>query len=106
MTTYDLIGALDTLFPGLVVQDNLIDAAAARYAAKGAPLDGTDVPAILSAANALDQTVPATQVAPTTPAQYPTSLPSYPTGLPRFPDSNESARDGWSIANQQQVVNG
>lgn len=101
---YDILAAIDTLFPGLVVQDNLIDAATARYAAKGAPLDSTDVPGILAAANLLDQSK--ASYVPTAPAVYPTSLPSYPTGLPRFPDSNESARDGWSVADVQQVVGG
>lgn len=53
--SYDLLGAIDTLFPGIVVQRELVDAAAAQYAAKGfQPLAAADVPAILAAAATTD----------------------------------------------------
>lgn len=103
MAAYDLLGAIDTLFPGVVVQNNLIDAAFARFQAKGAPLDSSDVTGILTAANSLDQG--GASYVPTTPAKYGTALPTYPTGLKRFPDSNE-ARDGWSIVNAGAAVEG
>lgn len=93
---YDLQGALETLSPGIVIQRNLLDAAAARYAAKGfVPLVASDIAGILTAANALDLTTVTARYAPTTQAAY-SGLPVYPTLLPRFPDSNPSPFDGWT----------
>lgn len=101
--TYDLAGAVDTLFPGLVVQRQLLDAAAARYAAKGfQPLDATDVTGILAAANTLDQSGAAYM--PTDPGTYPAALPSLPAGLKRFADSNPTPEpDNWSIERGRAV---
>lgn len=102
--TYDLQGAIDTLFPGAVLQRQLMDAAAARYAAKGAPLDSSDVAAILAAANGLDLSTVAARYAPTVTGSYGTALPAYPAGLPRFQDSNPSSFDDWSIDRGREVL--
>lgn len=100
---YDLRAAIDVLMPGIVVQRNLLDAAAARYAAKGyVPLAAADVAGILSAANSLDLSTVTARYAPTTQANY-TGLPAYPTLLPRFPDSNPSPFDGWTKYGDDQA---
>lgn len=103
---YDLLSAIDLLFPGVVVQRNLIDAARARLVAKNAPLASSDVTGILAATPNYDSVVatPAS-LYPTPNAVYPTALPTYPTGLPRFPDSNPTP-DGWSIVSDGKVVFG
>lgn len=108
LLNYDLMAAIDILFPGVVVQRNLIDAAQAALIAKGSPLASTDVTAILVAANVLGVSYDATTDAvyvPTEAAEYETTLPTYPTGMPRFPDSNP-APDGWSIVMNEKVVQG
>jgi hypothetical protein len=103
---YDLLGAIDRLFPGVVVQRNLVDAANNRLLVKGAALDSSDVAAILAAANALDagQALPA--YVPTTEPDYSTTLPTYPAGLPRFPDAygGMTSPDGWSRTWAGKVV--
>lgn len=99
---YDLIAAIDTLMPGVVLQKPLLDAAAAQYQANGlTPITAGQVPAILAAANTLD-TGGASHL-PTTDTPYPTALPPFPTGMKRFADSNPSTRDGWSIDTAQDV---
>jgi hypothetical protein len=98
---YDLSGALAALMPGLVVQRELIDAAAARYAANGfAPLGGADVAPILAAVNTTDVVVLAIPSASsdskaTTRAVYPAAPPAFPTSLKRFADSNPDPIDGF-----------
>lgn len=97
---YDLLGALTALMPGVVIQRQLLDAAAAQYAANGfTPLLASQVPAMLAAANLLDRS--GASYVPTTVGVYPTSLPSYPTGLRRFADSNPTSFDDWSIDEQR-----
>lgn len=99
---YDILSAIDLLFPGVVVQRNLIDAAMITVQINGGKaLSESDVSAVLALANTLDQADAG--YVPTLPAVYPTTLPTYPTGMPRFPDSNPSP-DGWSIANNGNVV--
>lgn len=99
---YDLAGALAQLMPGLVVQRELLDAAAARYAAKGfLPLGSTDVPLILAAVNTTDVVVLATPAASidskaTTRAVYPAALPAFPTKLRRLANSNPDPIDGYA----------
>ncbi len=100
--TYDLQGALTALVPGLVIQRELVDAAAARYAAKGfVALTSADVSTILGAVNTTDVVKLAIPVASSdSPATdrgtYPAALPRYPAGLPRFADSNPDPLDGWA----------
>lgn len=105
--TYDIVAACQNLFAGLVVQGTLVQAAEAQYLSKGAPLDSTDVTAILTAANVLNAAQKVAPYVPSTQADYPTVLPSYPTGLPRFPDSygGMEAPDGWNLTTIGQVVN-
>ena len=94
--TYDLQSALDTLMPGVVLQRSLLDAAAARYQAKGfVRLTQSDVTTILAATNTLDQG--GASYVPTTVTPYPGALPLLPAGLKRFADSNPAPSDGWSI---------
>lgn len=93
---YDLAGALQTLLPGIVVQRQLLDAAAAQYQANGfTPLTAAQALACLTAANALDQWNLPARVPATTVGTYPAGLPPYPTTLPRFEDSNPDPFDGW-----------
>lgn len=128
---YNIQAAVDILFPGIVVQENLLEAAFDQWYAKGQlPLDSTDVATILAAADVLAtayDTTTTTVAYPVDGAQYPTTLPSpistftsstvqpviYPPrpytgstgGLPRFADSNPSP-DGWSIERDGKVVMG
>src|SRR6185436_15939430 len=51
---YDVQGAVDILFPGLVIQRSLRDAAEQYYILVGRPLVPEDVPAILALANELN----------------------------------------------------
>jgi hypothetical protein len=105
--TYDLLGAIDSLFPGIVVQETLIQAAETYWLAKGSPLDSSDVTAILTASNVLNAAQVEADYVPSTQPNYPTTLPTYPTGLPRFPDGygGMQAPDGWSIVAGGKVVN-
>lgn len=99
---YDLAGALTTLVPGLVLQRQLLDAAAAQYAANGfTPILASQVPAILAAANGLDQA--GAKYAPTAVGSYPAALPAYPTGMKRFADSNPASFDDWSIETERDL---
>jgi hypothetical protein len=100
---YDLLSAIDILFPGLVVQRSLWDAAEARFVSKGSPLDSTDVTPILAVVNTFDQD--GAGYMPSGPGVYPLALPTYPTSMPRFPDSNPPP-DGWSIMGNGPVVFG
>ena len=51
---YDVFAAIDVLFPGIVTQSTLWQAAYNRYIAKANPLDSSDVAGILAAANVLN----------------------------------------------------
>lgn len=80
---YDLAGALSNLLPGIVVQRQLLDAAAAAYAENGyQPLTEAEAVACMTAANELDlpdmATTPLTNVLATapTPGTYPPALPA------------------------------
>ena len=76
---YDPLGAIDTLAPGVVVQEALLDAVTAQYVANGyTPLTAAQMATVAAAAGS--------------------PLPALPAGLPRFPDSNE-AIDGWTVCN-------
>jgi len=101
---FDIAGAIDIHFPGLVVQASLTEAVTAWLIEHGEVTDA-DVPAILAAANIVlaDQVV--APYVPSTQPPYPLVLPPYPTGLPRFPDSNSSP-DGHSIVSDGKVVSG
>ena len=101
MQPYDVFAAFDILFPGVVLQQNLRDALYQYYTSVGRPLNSGDVVPVLTLANTLDRGDAG--YVPTLPAVYPLALPTYPTGMPRFPDSNPSP-DGWSIANNGNVV--
>ncbi len=93
--TYDLQGALETLAPGYVIQREMLDLAAAQYAANGfAPLTaGQAQAACLAGAQAIETAYEAAMPAGADP--YPDRLPpQYPVGLSRIPDCNE-AIDGW-----------
>ncbi len=105
--SYDVQGAVDTLFPGIVIQITLRQAAEARWIAKGAPLTSSDVAGILAAANVLNAATHEAGYVPTTQPNYPTTLPTYPTGLPRFPDGygGMASTDGWTIVDGGKVVN-
>jgi len=104
--TYDLLGAIDSLFPGIVVQGTLISAAETRWLAKGAPLTSADVTGILAAANVLNAATVEATFAPTTQPNYPTSLPAYPTKMPRYPDAygGMTTPDGWNLTVGGKVV--
>lgn len=108
--SYDLGGALAQLMPGLVVQRELLDAAAARYAAVGfRALAAGDVAPILAAVNSTDIVTLALPVAcadspPTTRPTYPAGLPSFPASLVRFADSNPDPLDGWAAFGAPQTV--
>lgn len=106
--TYDLLGAIDSLFPGIVVQETLIQAAETRWLAKGAPLASNDVAGILAAANVLNAAQAVASYVPSLQPNYPGTLPAYPTGLPRFPDDlgGMTAPDGWNITYDGKVVFG
>ncbi len=99
---YDLAGALAQLMPGLVVQRELLDAAAARYAAIGfRPLSSADVAPILAAVNTTDLVTLAIPSASsdskaTARAVYPAALPAFPTKLKRFANSNPDPIDGYA----------
>lgn len=100
---YDLGGALGALMPGLVVQRELLDAAAARYAAIGfRPLSAADVAPILAAVNTTDVVTLATPAASsdspaTSRGVYPSAPPAFPTRLKRFADSNPDPVDGYAV---------
>lgn len=128
--SYDLAGALEALTPGLRLSRELVDAGAARYAAKGfAPLVAADIAGILAAANTLDlpkTARPADNGDPdTTATRYPASLPAtlgtngYTFAgqignqvpvilgtLRRFPDSNPEAQDLAGTSRNRRVVGG
>lgn len=108
MTGYDILAAIDTLFPGIVVQGPLVQAAHNRYIAKGSPLASSDVVGILTAANVIIDAQVVADYVPTTEPDYPLALPTYPTGLPRFPDDlgGMVTPDGWSIVADGKVVIG
>lgn len=109
MTPYDIRAAIDTLFPGIVVERPLMDAAYAAWVSGGnVPLTASNVTAILTAANVLNAATVVADYVPTTMPNYPTTLPSYPTGLPRFPDDlgGMVTPDGWSIIADGKVVQG
>lgn len=100
--TYDLQSALAILAPGVVIQRQLLDAAAAHYAANGfTPITSGQVVAILAAANTLDTTGAA--YAPTVNGTYATALPTYPASLKRFTDSNPTSLDDWAIDNERGI---
>jgi len=103
---YNLLAAIDLLFPGVVVQQNLLEAANARLVAKNAALDSSDVIGILVATANYDQAVAG--YVPTKAAVYAAALPTAPTKLPRFPDGygGMEATDGWSIQQDDKVVRG
>lgn len=99
---YDLQGALTVLMPGVVIQRQLLDAAAAQYAANGfTPITAGQVTAILAAANLLDRPIAA--YVPTDVGTYATALPTFPASLKRFADSNPVSIDGWAIDNERDV---
>jgi hypothetical protein len=102
---YDVQGAIDLLFEGLVIQANLLAAATERWLEKGEPLEASDVAGILARANVLLAAEPRTAYVPSTQPPYPASLPPYPSGLPRFADSNPTP-NGWSITSDEKVVHG
>ena len=104
MATSPLIVA-DLLFPGIVVQQALLDAIASKQAALGRELVAGDVTAVLALANTLDQSV--ASYVPTPPASYPAALPTFPTSLPRWPDAygGMPATDGWTKLDGGKVVN-
>lgn len=103
---YDLLGAIDTLFPGIVVQGPLIQAANNQLISKNAALDSTDVVTILTAANVIIAAQKLAGYVPTTESAYPLVLPTYPTGLPRFPDANGgmTTPGGWNRTWAAKVV--
>lgn len=125
---YDLLGAIDLLFPGVVVQNNLLDAARARLVAKNDVLATSDVTGILIDTVNYDQRVagyvptPAAVYAATLPAALttftnstvtpaitpPRPYSAYSGGLPRFPDDlgGMESPDGWSIVRNSKVVRG
>ncbi len=103
MGDYDVLAAVDILFQGLVVQRPLIDAAWNRWYAKNAPLDSSDIPGILAAANVLNEATALASYVPSTEPDYPLELPDYPDHIQRFADSNP-APDGWSIETNGKVV--
>jgi len=104
---YDVQAAVDTLFPGLVIQRPLRDAAEAFYLSVGRPLETGDIHDILVAANELNAAQVVAGYVPSIMPDYPTSLPAYPTGLPRFPDTDGGMQspDGWCITTDGKVVN-
>lgn len=102
---YDVFSAIDTLFPGIVTQSTLWQAAWNRANTKGSPLDSTDVAGILLAANVINDAAAVASYVPTLQPDYPTALPEYPTGMPRFADSNPDPIDNWSINTDGKVVN-
>lgn len=103
---YDLLGAIDTLFQGIVVQPPLVQAAYTQWVAKGSALDTTDVVIILTAANVLIAAQTGADYMPTTEPAYPTALPTFPDALPRYPDAygGMSSPDGWVITRGNTVV--
>lgn len=103
---YDVQGAVDVLFQGLVLQGTLRQAAETYYLSVGRPLVAGDVTAIIAAANVLNAAQVAASYVPSTQPNYPSTLPSYPTGLQRFPDSDGGMQspDGWSIVQGGKVV--
>lgn len=106
---YDIQAAVDILFPGIVDQRTLIDAAYNYWVNVGyRPLVAGDVTAILAAANALNATTELADYVPSTQPNYPTTLPTYPTSLPRFPDDlgGMTDIDGWCITSDGKVVFG
>lgn len=100
----DIVATLQTIMPGLVVQETMVDAASTLYASQGS-LSSGDVTTILTNANTLNAAAAEPDYVPTTQEDYPTTLPDYPTGMPRFADSNPCPTDGWSIDDGGQVVN-
>lgn len=108
LATYDVQGAVDVLFQGLVIQRTLRQAAETYYLDKGSPLDEDDVVPILAAANVLNADQALADYVPSTQPNYPASLPDYPTGLPRFPDTDGGMQspDGWCITTDGKVVFG
>ncbi len=105
---YDVQGAVDVLFQGLVIQRTLREGAEDYYVSVGRPLADGDIPAILAAANVLNAAQELADYVPSTQPDYPLSLPPYPTGLPRFPDSDGGMQstDGWCITTDGKVVFG
>lgn len=99
--SYDLQGAITNLAAGLVLQRELLEAAAIQYAANNfTPLTAAQISAILEDANTLYIDQPAPRFAPTTfggGVGYPNApVPwsSVPL-MPRFADSNPDPLDGW-----------
>ena len=107
MTSYDVQGAVDVLFQGLVIQRTLRQAAETYWLSAGRPLVAGDVTAIIAAANVLNAAQAVAGYVPSTQPDYPTALPAYPTELPRFPDDHGGMQspDGWSISSDGKVVN-
>jgi hypothetical protein len=102
--SYDLLASLQSLMQGLVVQNNMIDAAQAL----GRPITSADVTTILADANTLNAATVLPDFMPTTEPNYPTTLPAYPTQMPRFPDANGgmTTPDGWNLTFAGKVVQG
>jgi len=102
--SYDLLAACQSIFQGLVVQENMLAAAQAL----GRPITSADVTTILTNANVLNAATVEASFAPTTEPNYPTSLPAFPTKMPRFPDANGgmTTPDGWNLTWMGKVVEG
>jgi len=94
--SYDILGAVTLLLPGVIVQQCMLDAANEIYTLTGfRPLTATQVPAILQRAAQLDTAAPAAKYAPDV-ISVPKTLPAYPTSIVRIPDSNPEPVTGWT----------
>jgi hypothetical protein len=99
---FDVDSVIHAHFPGIVVQQNLVEAVTIWLIGHGT-VSEADEAAILALANALLVHNPAPPSLPATQEDY-ASVP-YPSGMVRIPNSNPTP-SGWSIVDDGTVVRG